>query len=1045
MFTDDNVEFANLHDLLKDEVKAWLKAHLHLGKENLKGMAVQEFKHRLEEARGWFKTGEPVEATMDVASVQTVKKKPRTKAKRVADKVKPVAVLRSPSHTASVANVGPERRGRSMLLDDEIRHLTEGNDLNEAERKALVDVLRPRAAAFAFNDSEMGKLNSEVVPPARIIIVPCSGWKYPAPKFPAPMMEKAVEFLRQKIAAGVIEPCSGAFAGRWFLIPKEEGKFRFIQDFRDLNAVTVRNAADPPDANLFAERAAGRTVYSTLDLYSGYDQLPLDERDRDLTGMNTPLGHFRMTSLPQGWTNSVGEFQTAVRTVLNQFIPDVTDIFVDDIFVFGPKEDDGSLDEGGLRTHMAKHIRDVAKVLDRLIECGLTVNGKKAKFCRAQVNVLGYLCDRNGRCLNQERRHDVLHFKSPTDRTSLRSFLGLVQAYRTFVKDFAAIAKPLYRLTSEKVEFTWTPVEEEAFVSLKAAVESSPVLVPFRPKDGEELTLSTDASSMAMGAVLEVKRTDGIHPIAFLSKNFIPSQQRYDAAKRELLAIKWALSELRFYLAGQRFTLRTDSKTAKAWILNVDPADNVCLDWVSKIRSYDFKIELIPGEKNVVADCLSRLPSKGEEGEEVGPESCRAWLDQPSGDFGDIITFLKDETSIQGFDEETAQKVRREASKYFITNEVLYRRNPNFGPPHRVVVVNEEARDTLISEVHNGVFGAHRGVDATHDKIKSLFFWPSMYDDVKRVVSQCPQCQSYDLRKEKEPMMATAFPSVWGKVHVDLVEMPRGVRGYKHFIDMRDDLSGFVIAEPLKSKKTAGVVRFLERCFAQFGIPKVLVGDHGEIDCDAVKAKLRKKGIHVAFSSPYHPQSNGVVERGHRELVRALERWLGSRRKGLWPDYLHLATMADNLTVRRRTGFSPFQLMYGREMDLGLQFGIPEGTVGQMSEEELIAARLASLVKHERNIGIAFDRLSSARQRAAAANNLLRRTRPLPLAVGDFVKKSLETASFIPKFGERWAGPYKVKKVLGNGAYILEELSGAEFKLPIHGSRLMRYHVGQLG
>lgn len=957
----------------------------------------------------------------EVCRLRSIAKSRRTIAKTVDKKVRPVAVRDA---TKSVLVDKPTDRRNRELSEEEVETLCNTEFLRPKEKEYLRSLVRRFAMIFSFDKNDFGKLNPSLFPPARIYTVPHDAWRYPAPKYAPPDEKRVIELIKEKLQSGVLEHCQSSYATRWFVIPKDDGSLRFIQDLQDLNKVTVRNVEEPPRIQEFVGKAAGKLIYSTLDLRSGYDQMILDPRDRDLTAMNTPLGLVRLTTLPQGFTNSVALFQSAMRKVLLEFMPDLSDVFVDDMFVFGDETDDGTIDEEGRRTFVMNHFKVLERIFARLAEVGLTISGSKAWLAVPEVRVLGYTCNKEGKRLTDEMCERVGTFEVPKDKTGVRSFLGLGNTYHMFIPNYAMLSRPLSQVAKPSADFVWGREQQEAFDAIKKAVVSAPVLVPFPDTTDVPIIVTTDASETGYGAVLEVEQEDGTHPIAYFSKSFNETQTRYPAAKRELMAIKEALRKFRPYLLGRKVIVRTDSTNAAAWIRNASPADTTLLNWIEAIKSFDVEVRSIAGKKNLVADYLSRIS-----------EINVVWSGDPDEKYREIIRVLRTQGSPEGTP--NAEEFGKVSKTYELKDDILYRRPKAAGQRPRIVLVNEALRNLILKELHAGVLGGHRGIEATFWKLQCYFYWEEMFDDVRKYVLSCESCQKYNPSRTKEPQMATESSGIWKKVHVDLVLMPKGVRGFRYIINARDDLSGYVYADALRNKNTASVTRFLKRLISLYGCPEIFVGDRGELNNAKIRQKMEKLGITVRLTSAYHPQANGIVERGHQELIGSLKKWLGDRRQGLWPDYLDLAVFADNLTVRRGRGHSPFELMFGRDPLVDLQLNLPSNHVStELSREDLLRYRLAELVRRDECAANAYNRLRKAREQAALIANSSRYTRKSPFKPGDLVFKTTATGEHTPKMDPKWYGPFRVTSDSLNGAYKLAELDGTDLAVAVHGSRL---------
>jgi hypothetical protein len=227
---------------------------------------------------------------------------------------------------------------------------------------------------------------------------------------------------------------------------------RWIQNSQKLNSVTVRDAGSLPNEDLLAEAFAGRSIYSLIDLYSGYDQFP----SRPMTAMHTPRGLIHMCVVPQGWTNEVAVVQRAMLKVMEDICPDVTFPYIDDNPVKGPLEKDETLVDGKVRRFVWEHAQGVAKVIERLIKYNLTASGPKSLLFQKEVTILGFRCSFQGRSLDPKKVDKILNWSLPLKSVSeVRSFLGVCGYWRIFIPRFVRIAEPLREMVRQGANMAW--------------------------------------------------------------------------------------------------------------------------------------------------------------------------------------------------------------------------------------------------------------------------------------------------------------------------------------------------------------------------------------------------------------------------------------------------------------------------------------------------------------------------------------------------------------------------------------------------------------
>ena len=217
-------------------------------------------------------------------------------------------------------------------------HIGQEGFLTAEEDKEWRQMIASHGRAFAYTEKEMGCVDPEIVPDMIMWTIPHTPWAMRPLCIPQAWMAEFTKLLKAKIDAGILEKGYGPYSSRWFCVQKKNGKLRLIQDLQPANQVTIRDLNVPPDVDGFAERFAGRAIYTLCDLFSGYDQFPLAPESRDLTAIQTLLGLYCMTVTPMGGTNSVAHFQRAMHRVLERHIPEFVEPFLDDIGIKGSRD-----------------------------------------------------------------------------------------------------------------------------------------------------------------------------------------------------------------------------------------------------------------------------------------------------------------------------------------------------------------------------------------------------------------------------------------------------------------------------------------------------------------------------------------------------------------------------------------------------------------------------------------------------------------------------------------------------------------------------------
>ena len=387
------------------------------------------------------------------------------------------------------------------------------------------------------------------LPPAVIDTGPHEPIRQRAYRLPLKKREEVEKCVNTMLQDGVIQPSSSPWSSPITLVPKKDGTTRFCIDYRQLNSITHKDAHPLPNIQDVFDSLSGATIFSTLDLKSGYWQMPMHKDSIAKTAFTCHLGLFEFTRLPFGLTNAPAIFQREVSKALSGLLGKVCLVYIDDIVVFSQTPE--------------QHAKDLEIVFSHLKKVGLQVKASKCDFGKDQIELLVYLVSKDGIAALPSRVDVILKLEPPTDKKGIRSFLGLTGYYRQLIEDYAVIAYPLTELTKKEQPYVWTPECQIAFDKLKQALAQESVLshpVPSRP-----YVLRTDVSNYAIGAVLSQTDDFGKEKvISYLSHKLSETQQKWATIEKEAYAIVYALKKFHAYLHGAEFRIKTDHKLLKS-------------------------------------------------------------------------------------------------------------------------------------------------------------------------------------------------------------------------------------------------------------------------------------------------------------------------------------------------------------------------------------------------------------------------------------------------------------------------------------------------
>ena len=694
------------------------------------------------------------------------------------------------------------------------------------------------------------------------------------------------ESVRQMLAQGVIRQVQSPYTSRVVLVPKKDGTLRFCVDYRRLNRITVKDNMPLPRIADVLDSVGNASWFTSLDLQSGYWQIPMDPEDILKTGFVTKRGTYAFEVMPFGLTNAPATFQRLMNELLYDLLGTNVIAYLDDITIYSRTKDD--------------HLRDISCVLSRLVEAGLTLNLAKCQVARPTIELLGYQVGVGGVGVLPKRAEAIDRLRPPRNATEVRQFLGICAHYRHFVAGFSQMAHPLHELLRKNYPFVWQEPQQCAFEAVKTALCTAPLLKP--PDFSRPFVLATDASDYAVGAVLQQADEEGkIHPVCYYSRKMSDAELKYPTLEKECLAIIRALEQFRHYLLRQPVRVQTDHR-ALIYIMNGDPPSKGRLArWYTLIREFDLEIAHIKGTANAVADGLSRL----------GMEELRM-IETPER-YELVATVLRGE-----FVGPLTAPLMKLCRKFRMKNDRLYRWTdgsliPVEPDPHR--------RSLVINAAHEL---GHYGIRTTFERVRPCIWWPTLYRECQTHVVSCHVCQLHQvIPAEPRPWKNISADAPFERLVVDFLgPLPPTIAGNKYVIVAIDCYSRWPWAKAVPEATALVAAQFLVEIIHVTAVPRILQSDQGSHFVNHMIDRLcQQVGMSHLTSSPYRPQTNGKVERFNRTLLDTLGKEM-ARQKRDWDGYLSHALFAYRTKPHRTTGKSPYEVLYG--FTPRLPFG-PEG------------------------------------------------------------------------------------------------------------------------
>ena len=405
-------------------------------------------------------------------------------------------------------------------------------------------------------------------------------------------LERQCKILLEK---GVIQPSKAGHYSHAFLVPKHNGDWRFVLDFQGLNRATTNVERWPiPNIGMLLRNVGDRRpkFFVVMDLTSGFFQAPIGVASRHLTAFITSGGMYEWTRVAMGTMSAPPYFQRVIATeVLGGLLHTICELYIDDILVFG-----STIEEILVNTE---------KVLQRLLDCGMTVNPDKCTFGLSEIEYVGHTINSEGLHFTRDKLDSVTNFGLPRTQKELKGFLGLVNYFRDHMRDASGLMAPLHELVRDyhpAREVKWGETTLHSFEEVKKAIDECPMLHFL--DDENEIVLQTDACNTGMGAYLFQRRGNDEVPVAFISKAFDERLKKWCTFQQEGFAIYYAMKKWRHLLLDRTFVLMTDHANLTYLKGSSDPK---VLRWMVSIQEFDFTVRHIKGKDNVVADAFSRL------------------------------------------------------------------------------------------------------------------------------------------------------------------------------------------------------------------------------------------------------------------------------------------------------------------------------------------------------------------------------------------------------------------------------------------------------
>ncbi len=884
--------------------------------------------------------------------------------------------------------------------------------MTEIQKEAMINLIKEYHSIFAKSDTDLGR-TSTITHKIETFGKPVKSKPYRVPYHMRIPLRAEIDRLER---AGIISPSKSDWCSPVLCVIKTDNRIRLVTDLRQVNKQTKRDCYSLKRVDDVYSLFNNAKWFTTLDLSQAFLAVPMSPDSAEKTAFITQDGVLMQHNfMPFGAINSSATWNRLADIVLSGLQYNGVIAYVDDFLLYS--------------TSFAQHLQHIQQVFERIKMHGLKLKGSKCCFCREEVDYLGHSLSAAGIRPSDSKIRTIKSALPPKDKTELKSWLGLVNFFRKYIKSCAQICRPLTELTRENVKFIWTEKCTEAFEILKDRLTKPPVLM--LPDFTKQMILHCDASDYSVGSVLSQKDSKGHERvIGYASKTLSKAEKLYPVCEREALALLFGVKHFYPYLWGRPFRLTSDHMPLR-FLLSSCNLKGRLGRWAMLMQSMPIEIEYIEGSKNQSADACSRLRHPDDDKEQetmVTDELVPVYVNLPEIDSQIIERSLVEQRMdkelkplIEYLEKGEIPKQELELNKILnekklfqlINGRLYYRTVDRRGQRQFLLVIPQSLKGTVLQHCHDSLVSGHGGIFKTENRVRDNYYWNSLSQDVQKYCAACPSCAtSKDPKKlTKVPLYPIKPQAKFESFHSDAVgPLPLTQNGNKFYMTFVEAMTRHVTIVPVPDLTGETTSRaFVNHIILKVGVPKYLVSDNGKNYTSALLKGIEALlGVRAVYTLPYNPKANSKSERIQKDISKAITHYINQKTQRDWDLIIPYIELALNTSVSSTLHDSPFYLLYltDCQMPLSASLDLPRSKYRELEDYKL---EMQELFRDSTEC-VRQATLEAQRKQEFYYN---RDAEAHTFATGDLVYmyNPQIAKSNVSKFTKKWKGPFRVMDI----------------------------------